>query len=236
MRSFTYFLAIVATAGVWLADMLLLGIPSFREGWWTLALFALPAAFLVLASGGKERLKMGIAAWILCVLGTGGYVAFRLFTGNIAGAPAVRTGEAAPNFKATDQAGKDVHLSDYTDRGRVVLVFFRGALCPICRAQLRGLASRIDDFRNSKVTVVAVGPQTVEEGRGLNLPFPVLSDPGLEITKKYGLLHEKGMMGSDVPRPTTILIGEDRSMRWIYAPDHIRTRPTVEEILEQLRK
>ena len=84
--------------------------------------------------------------------------------------------------------------------------------------------------------MVAVGPQTPEEGRGMNLPFPVLSDPGLEVTKKYGLLHEKGMMGTDVPRPTSILIGEDRTMRWIHAADHIRNRPTVDEIFEQLRR
>ncbi len=127
MRAFTYFLAILATAGVWVADLFLLGLPAFRNGWWTLALFALPAAFLVLASGGKERLKMGIAAWILFVVGLGAYPAVRLFTGNIEGTPAVRTGEKAPNFKAKDQDGKDVHLSDYLSDGqRVLLVFFRG--------------------------------------------------------------------------------------------------------------
>jgi len=126
VRAFTYVLAILATAGVWVADVLLLGLPSFRNGWWTLALFAFPAALLVLASGGKERLKTGVAAWIIAVLGLGGYVSVRLFTGNIEGAPAVRPGEKAPNFEAKDQDGKDVRLGDYTGRGRVVLVFFRG--------------------------------------------------------------------------------------------------------------
>lgn len=126
MRAFTYVLALLATLGVWTADLLLLELPSFRNGWWTLALFAFPAALLVLAKGGKERLKSGIAAWIVFALSLGGYPAVRLFHGNIEGTPAVRVDDKAPNFRAKDPAGKDVHLSDFTDKGRVLLVFFRG--------------------------------------------------------------------------------------------------------------
>jgi peroxiredoxin len=84
--------------------------------------------------------------------------------------------------------------------------------------------------------VLAVGPQSSEDGKAMGLPFPVLSDPELEAAKKYGLLHEKGRFGKDVPRPTTILIGEDRSIRWIRAADNIRIRPTVDEVIEQLRR
>ncbi len=126
MRAFTYVLSILATAGVWAADLLLLGLPAFREGWWTLALFAFPLALIVLASGGKERLKTGVAAWVVLVLGAGGYVSVRLFTGAIEGAPAVREGDKAPDFRALDPEGKEVRLSDYAGRGRVLLVFFRG--------------------------------------------------------------------------------------------------------------
>lgn len=84
--------------------------------------------------------------------------------------------------------------------------------------------------------MVAVGPQTPEEGEAMGLPFPVLSDPDLEVTKQYGLLHEKGLLFKDVPRPTTILVGEDRSVRWIRAAENVRLRPTVDEVIEQLRR
>lgn len=84
--------------------------------------------------------------------------------------------------------------------------------------------------------MVAVGPQTPEESGAMGLPFPVLSDPELEAAKKYGLVHEKGMLGADVPRPTSILIGEDRTIRWLRAADNTRLRPTVDEVIEQLRK
>ncbi len=86
------------------------------------------------------------------------------------------------------------------------------------------------------MNVVAVGPQAPEEGKAFGFPFAVLSDPGLDAAKKYGLLHEKGMLGNDVPRPATILIDADRTIRWIRAAENVRLRPTLDEVFEQLRK
>jgi len=86
------------------------------------------------------------------------------------------------------------------------------------------------------VTVLAVGPVTPQEAKGFGLPFAVASDPQLEATKKYGLVHEKGMMGKDVPRPTVLLLDKDRVIRWMRAETDIRTRPDPDEIFEQLRK
>ena len=85
--------------------------------------------------------------------------------------------------------------------------------------------------------VLAVGPQTPEEGKSLGLPFPVLSDPDLKVTTDYGLVHVKGGFTRDVPRPTTILVNKgDRNIQWLKAADHIRVRPTLEEVFEALRQ
>jgi peroxiredoxin len=86
------------------------------------------------------------------------------------------------------------------------------------------------------VALLAVGPVTPEVAKGFGLPFPVVSDLELEATKKYGLVHEKGMMGKDVPRPTVLLIDKDRVIRWMRAETNIRTRPDPDEIFEQLRQ
>ena len=125
MRSFAHVLVILATIGVYVADILLLGVPAFRNGWWTLTFFAFPAALLALAWGGEEKKGLKVAAWLVFVVGLGGWTALR-FTGTIEGKPAVAVGDLAPNFMLKDQDGKDVRLSDLSDRGRVVLVFFRG--------------------------------------------------------------------------------------------------------------
>ena len=235
MKQLALVLAILATAGAWVADALLLSVPAFRNGWWSLTFFAFPAAMLALAWGGEEQRKLKAAAWIVFVAGLGGWIALRTIP-KIDGTPAVAVGDRAPDFMLKDQDGKDVRLSDLTDRGRVVLIFFRGKYCLICRAALRGLLPKLEDFKSSRVSVIAVGPMSPEEAKAFDLPFPVLSDPDLEATKKYGLVHEKGLMNKDVPRPTTLLIDKDRQIRWMRAETSVRIRPDPEEIFDQLKQ
>lgn len=234
MKQLALVLAILATVGVWVADLLLLGVPAFRNGWWTLSFFAFPAALLAAAWGGQEKKALKIGAWAVFLVGLGGWVALRSIP-KVEGTPSVAVGDRAPDFMLKDQDGKDVRLSDLCDQGRVVLIFFRGKYCLICRASLRGLTTKLEDFKSSRVAVVAVGPVTPEEAKAFELPFPVLSDVDLEATKKYGLVHEKGMMTRDVPRPTTMLIDKDRKIRWMRAETSMRTRPDPEEIFEQLK-
>jgi peroxiredoxin len=235
MKQLALVLVILITIGAWVADVLLLHLPVFRNGWWPLAFFAVPAALLAAAWGaeGMKGLKIGAAA--VFVVGLGGWIAIRA-TGKIEGTPAVAVGDRAPDFMLKDQDGNDVRLSDLTDKGRVVLIFFRGKYCLACRAALRGLRPRLEDFKNSRVSVVAVGPMTPEEAKEFGLAFPVLSDPDLKTSAKYGLVHEKGMLGKDVPRPTTLLIDKDRKIRWMRAETSVRVRPDPDEIFELLRQ
>lgn len=237
MKQLALVLAILGTGGAWVADVLLLSIPAFRNGWWTLAFFAFPAALLVLAWSGEENRKLRVGAAIVFLVGLGGWIALR-FTGKIPDTPAaVAVGERAPNFTLKNQDGKNVSLSDLTDDGhRVVLIFFRGKYCLACRAALRGLLPRYEDFKNSKVSIVAVGPVTPEEAKAFELPFPVLSDLEFEATKKYGLFHEKGLLGKDVPRPTTLFLDKERVIRWMRTETDVRTRPDPEEIFNLLRQ
>jgi len=235
MKQTALVLAILGTVGCWVADLLLLGVPAIRNGWWSLAFFIVPAALLVVGFGAEGKNGLKPAACLVVVAGLGGWIALR-FMGKIGGTPAVAVGDRAPDFMLKDQDGKDVRLSDLTDKGRVVLIFFRGKYCLACRASLRGLIPRYEDFKASGVSIVAVGPVTPEEAKGFELPFPVLSDLEFEATKKYGLFHEKGLLGKDVPRPTTIFLDKNRVIRWMRAETDPRTRPDPEEIFGLLRQ
>jgi hypothetical protein len=126
MKKLALVLGLLATLGVWVADLLLLGVPAFRNGWATLPLFLVPLLFLALGKGAEKAGKLAAAAWIVFVLGAGGYVALRTLTGGISDPVELQAGRRAPNFTLKNQDGKDVSLSDFTDDRRVLLVFFRG--------------------------------------------------------------------------------------------------------------
>ena len=85
--------------------------------------------------------------------------------------------------------------------------------------------------------MVAVSGQPPEKNKAMGLPFPVLSDPDLAVTTSYGLVHPKGYMFQDAPRPTTLLVNKgDRNILWLKAADNVRVRPTLEEIFDALRR
>jgi hypothetical protein len=90
----------------------------------TLPLFLVPFALLLAGKGGPGKLMAG--AWIVFLLGAGGYPAMRLLAGKVPGEVELKVGYRAPNFTLKDQDGKDVSLSDFTGDHRVLLVFFRG--------------------------------------------------------------------------------------------------------------
>ena len=128
MRDLLRVLAIAAVLGAWAADFALLDRPLVRNGWITLAFFAVPAALLLASRGEKGSRKLEVAAWAVFVLGLGAWTGTRFLMGNVQGAPHVAVGRQAPDFTLEDQDGRRRSLSDYLggDR-RVLLVFFRGA-------------------------------------------------------------------------------------------------------------
>lgn len=128
MRDLARVLALAGAVGAVVADFALLDRPLVRNGWITLAFFAVPLGLLLLTSGGKAQgsRKLAVAAWAVLVLALGGYVSMRLFVGRVSGEPAVAVGRTAPDFSLRGGDGRTHSLSDYLggDR-RVLLVFFR---------------------------------------------------------------------------------------------------------------
>ena len=126
MKQFALFLAILATVGVWIADLLLLSVPAFRNGWWTLTFFAFPLALLAVGWVGEENKKLRIASWTFFLLSLSGWIFWRC-AGTIDGTPGIAVGDRAPNFTLKDQEGKERSLDEFLGKGKVALVFYRSA-------------------------------------------------------------------------------------------------------------
>jgi thioredoxin-dependent peroxiredoxin len=125
-----------------------------------------------------------------------------------AGAPA--EGNAAPDFKLQDQAGKTHSLSQYKGKW-VVLYFYPKDFTGGCTTQACELRDNIFAFRKADAVILGVSVDDVAShekfAKEHSLPFDILADPTKEVSTKYGVLTTYGT--AQLASRQTFLIGPD---------------------------
>ncbi len=142
----------------------------------------------------------------------------------------VEEGDIAPDFSLKADDGSTITLSQFKGK-KVVLYFYPKDNTPGCTKEacdFRDSASWFDDLG---IVVLGVSKDSVESHTKFktkhSLNFPLLSDPELEVHKKYDVWKEKKLYGRSflgVER-TTFLIGEDgrveKVFRKVKVPGHV---------------
>ena len=125
------------------------------------------------------------------------------------GAQAPMKGQRAPDFVLPDALGETVRLADLRQRGPVVVTFYRGACCPYCNLALRAYQAVLPEITARGATLVAISPQTPDNSlttaEKAGLTFPVLSDVGNRVARRYGLVFAL----SEAARPLYTAVGSD---------------------------
>lgn len=149
----------------------------------------------------------------------------------------LKVGDKAPDFALSDKEGKVVKLSDYEGR-RVVLYFYPKDNTPGCTRQACAFAGAFDIFEENGVAVIGVSKDSAAShakfAEKYELPFVLLSDPGLEAIKAYGVWQEKknyGKVSMGVVR-TTFIIGPDGRIEKIMPK--VKPDTNAEEIIAYL--
>ena len=106
--------------------------------------------------------------------------------------------------------------------------------------QLREFARQKTEFDKLDTHLVAISVDDVEHAhsvwdKAVEKQFPVLSDPGAQVIRKYGLLHASGKGDADIAIRTTILIDEQGLERWRRVSETIPDIPKAAEVLERIR-
>ena len=70
----------------------------------------------------------------------------------------------------------------------------------------------------------------------MNHQFTILSDPGAQVIRSYGLVHpHSGIDGGDIALDTTLLVDVDGRERWRHVSQTLLDLPTTEEVLTRIR-
>jgi len=108
----------------------------------------------------------------------------------------VEVGEQAPDFSLPGTSG-EVRLSEAWSRGKVVLAFYTEDGTPLCSNEIAMLRNDYEVVRELGAEVVAMSADSVESHRGFvarlgGVPFPLVSDEGLEAARAYGVVDDAG--------------------------------------------
>jgi peroxiredoxin Q/BCP len=111
---------------------------------------------------------------------------------------ALTAGSKAPDFKAKDQDGKDVSLSDFRGK-KLVLYFYPKDMTPGCTAESCNLRDNYKLLQKKGYEVVGVSTDSEKSHRKFiekeKLPFRLLADTEKSLHTKYGTWVEKSMYG-----------------------------------------
>lgn len=167
---------------------------------------------------------------------------------------AVQAESTAPDFDLIDQDGDTVRLQDLLSKGPVVVVFYRGKWCPHCNANIMALQRALNRIHQKGANLVAISPMLPDGTQVFatkrDLQFPVLSDPGNQVARKYRLtftvpeeirpsfeawqddvpLHN-GDSTWEIPLPATYVINTEGKIVWSFVDNDPGLRGEPDDIV-----
>ena len=150
---------------------------------------------------------------------------------------ALEIGKKAPDFTLPDQDGNPVKLSSFKGQ-RVVVFFYPKANTPGCTRESCDFRDEVAAFKKKKVVVLGISKDTPASQKKFQekyqLPFPLLSDAGLEVQKAWGVWGEKNMYGKKVfgTIRTTVIVGPDGKVEQVFPK--VKVDGHVTSVLEAL--
>jgi peroxiredoxin len=174
-------------------------------------------------------------------------------------ADAIKTGDRLESFILDDASGVPVGLDQILEAGPAVIVFYRGGWCPYCNLALRTYQSELlPQLTQFGARLVAISPQSPDESLSTvekaALEFTLLSDPGSRVAQRIGIAFQQSdevlaaqrKLGLDLanvnaegstnlPRPTVLIIDQDRVVRFVDVQPDYTARTEVADIIAALK-
>jgi peroxiredoxin len=170
---------------------------------------------------------------------------------------ALKAGDQAPSFDLPDGDGMLWRSEDLLHNGPLVIIFYRGRWCAYCNAQLSALQEIHSQIATTGASMVAISPQTQKHSYMTHdmhkLRFPVLSDQGNQVARKFGLVYRlspemqamyesimtklpgyNGDQSWELPLAATYIVQKDGKISYTRVDADWRKRPEPEELLQML--
>jgi peroxiredoxin len=168
------------------------------------------------------------------------------------------TGAVAPEFELPNQNGNLVSSTALLSKGPLVLCFIRGRWCPFCVGQMEAMSLASPEIQRAGASLIAISPQTVKQSFFMTdqhkLRFPLLSDSGNHVARRFGIVYKVPEYQQEVYRrafvnlpfangdeswaltiPATFILAKDGTVIFSSANEDYTERPEPSAIVEKLR-
>jgi glutaredoxin-dependent peroxiredoxin len=155
---------------------------------------------------------------------------------------ALRLGQRVPDFALPDTNKQVRKLSEFTQKGKTVLLFFPFAFSGVCDKEMCVYRDGMAKFNSLNAQVVGISVDSLFAlkvfAQTYNLQFPLLSDFNKKVTRAYGVLHETwvafGYKG--VSKRAVFVLDGKGILRYKWATDAPSNEPPYDEVLSALSK
>ncbi len=168
---------------------------------------------------------------------------------------ALKVGQQAPALSGNDHNGNPISLPKLLAKGKVVVMFYRGAWCPYCNKYMSQLEEALPEFEKKGVRVIAITPEPEEAiGKAVEktkASFSIIYDKDRQIMKDWNVLYTmttpnqqkyKGY-GLDLakiqgdwqlPVPATYVIDQSGKITFVHFDENYKERAAIKDILGSL--
>lgn len=141
----------------------------------------------------------------------------------------LKQGDAVPNFKAKDEQGNTISLSDYKGK-KLIVFFYPKASTPGCTAEACNLRDHYAELQDVGYELLGVSADSEKRQSNFKnkyeFPFPLLADEDKTVINAFGVWGPKKFMGREyegIHRMTFIVNEEgvvDRVIEKVKTKDH----------------
>lgn len=181
----------------------------------------------------------------------------KIVTPEDAAKSALNVGAEMPEFTLNDAAGKAVSSKDLLKQGNLVIVFYRGAWCPFCNKYLHTLQGNLSQIKVAGGNLIAISVENADTSmliaKKQELQFTVLSDPKLNLARKFGIVYElpketnekyigygidlvkaNGTEKPELPLSATYIVSSEGKILYAYLEPDYKKRAEPAEIIKVL--
>lgn len=147
----------------------------------------------------------------------------------------LKVGDKAPDFTLTDSDRKPRSLKEFLGK-KTVLAFFPGAFTGVCTKEMCAFRDSLSALNSLNAQVVGISVDSPFANKAFatanQLTFPVLSDYGRDVSKKYAGLYDgfAGLTGYTAAKRAVYVLDAGGVVKYAWVTEDPGVEPSYDEV------